>query len=86
MLIASIDIKGTLLISEICPNKIIEVYKYEGVFPNAKDIDWSADRKKICIVGEGKNKFAKVVSIETGIVAGDITAVTTTLNSCSFRP
>lgn len=63
MFLASIDVKGTLIISEICPGRIIEVYKYEGVFPNAKDIDWSADRKKVCIVGEGKKIFAKVIGI-----------------------
>ena len=66
-LLASIDAKGTLIISEPIPDRIIEVYQYHGVFPSAKYIDWSADRKKICVVGEGKNKFAKVISIDTGV-------------------
>ena len=50
-LLASIDAKGTLIISEPIPDRIIEVYQYNGVFPNAKYIDWSADKKKVCIVG-----------------------------------
>lgn len=50
-LLASIDVKGTLLISEPLPDKVLTVYKYEGVFPNAKYLDWSADKKKVCIVG-----------------------------------
>ena len=69
-LLASIDSRGTLVISELIPDRIIEVYQYHGVFPNAKYIDWSADKKKICVVGEGKNKFAKVISIDTGIEVG----------------
>ena len=85
-LLASIDARGTLLISEPLQDKILAVYQYEGVFANAKYLDWSADKKKVCIVGEGKNKFAKIISIDTGVTAGDIASVTATLNSCSFRP
>ena len=67
---ASIDARGTLIIGEPVPDRVIQVYQYENVFPNAKYLDWSADKKKVCIVGEGKNKFAKVISIDTGVTAG----------------
>lgn len=83
---ASIDAKGTLIISEPIPDRIIQVYQYDNVFPNAKYLDWSADKKKVCIVGEGKTKFGKVISIDTGITAGDIGSISATVNSCSFRP
>ena len=49
-----------MIISEPVPDRVIQVYQYENIFPNAKYLDWSADKKKVCIVGEGKNKFAKV--------------------------
>lgn len=59
-LVASIDVKGTLIISEICPDKVLTVKQYDYFFPNAKSIDWSADGKRICAVGEGKNTFGRV--------------------------
>ena len=84
-LAASIDVRGTLIISEPVADRVIQVYQYENVFPNAKYLDWSADKKKVCVVGEGKTKFAKVISIDMG-TTGDIGTVSATLNSCSFRP
>jgi len=44
--------------------------KYDNVFPNAKGLDWTADKKRICVVGEGKNQFGRVILIETGTNAG----------------
>ena len=52
----------------------------------AKSIDWTADNKKICVVGSGKGKYGRVVSIDTGTDAGDISAVTANLTAVSFRP
>ena len=69
-MVASIDVRGTLVISEVLPERILTVSTFENVFPNAKAIDWSPDRKKVCIAGEGKNRFAKVISIEMGTTAG----------------
>jgi WD40 repeat protein len=85
-LAASLDVKGVLIISEICPDKLLFVRQFENFFPNAKSIDWSADGKRICAVGEGKTTFGRVGLVETGTNVGEITAVTSTLNSCSFRP
>jgi len=62
------------------------VYQYHGVFPNAKYLDWTSDKKKVCVVGDGKNRFAKVLSIDTGVEVGEIGNVSAALNSCSFRP
>jgi WD repeat-containing protein 1 (actin-interacting protein 1) len=59
-LVASIDAKGTLIISEICPDKMLTVKQYENFFANAKSIDWSTDGKRICAVGYGKNIFGRV--------------------------
>jgi len=50
-LVASIENKGALIISEICPNKVIIYKQYDNVFPNAKAIDWTTDNKRLCIVG-----------------------------------
>jgi dipeptidyl aminopeptidase/acylaminoacyl peptidase len=85
-LVASIDQRGTLIISEICPDKVLTVHQYDNFFANAKSIDWSADGKRICAVGEGKTSYGRVGLVETGTNAGEITGVANTLNSCSFRP
>lgn len=49
-------------------------------------MDWSPDGKRICAVGEGKKVFGRVALVETGTNAGEIGAVLSQLNSCSFRP
>ncbi len=50
-LLASIDVRGTLIVSEPLKDRIVTMYQYEGVFPNAKSLDWSGDKKKLCVVG-----------------------------------
>jgi WD40 repeat protein len=37
-------------------------------------------------VGSGKNKFGRVISVDTGSDTGDVSAITHNLISCSFRP
>ena len=85
-LVASIETKGTLLISEVCPDRLLIVHRYDGVFANAKAISWSADRKRVCIVGDGKGKYGRVIMVETGTNSGEISGVSMQLNACSFRP
>lgn len=31
-----------------------------------KSIDWTSDNKRICVVGSGKNKYGRVISVDTG--------------------
>lgn len=69
-LVASIDAKGTLIISEICPDKVMTVNQFDNFFPNAKSLDWSADGKRICAVGEGKTSYGRVALVESGTNAG----------------
>lgn len=41
----------------------------------AKRIDWTSDNKRICIVGAGKSRYGRVISIETGTDVGDISGI-----------
>ena len=43
---------------------------YENVYLNAKAVDWSADKKRLCIVGSGKNSFGRVFLVDSGTNAG----------------
>ncbi len=85
-LIASIDEKGTLMIHELGDKQLFESKKYEDFYPNAKAIDWSADRKRICVVGAGKQMFGRVALVDAGTNAGEITGVSANLTCCTFRP
>jgi WD40 repeat protein len=84
--VASIDEKGTLMIHGIQQGKVVHIKTYEECFPNCKAMDWTADNKKLCVVGAGKNKFGKVLTVETGVSVGELSAVTANLTTCSFRP
>ena len=69
-LVASIDEKGTLFIHEIGDQKLYEVKKFDHFYMGAKAIDWTQDKKKLCIVGSAKNCFGKVISVDTGTNIG----------------
>ncbi len=56
------------------------------MYTNAKAIDWTADRKRICIVGAGKNNFGRVILVDSGTNAGEISGVSANLTCCHFRP
>ena len=84
--VASIDEKGTLMVHYVEGNKLILGYNYEGCFAGAKSIDWTSDNKKLCLVGSGKNKFGRVISVDTGTDVGEISAITANLTTASFRP
>ena len=68
--IGSLDEKGNLYIHEIQPEKLILCYQYDNAYMGGKDLSWTHDEKKICIVGKGKNRFGKVISVETGTEVG----------------
>lgn len=43
---------------------------YEGFFVGGKSIDWTSDNKRLAVVGSGKNKFGRVVFVESGTDVG----------------
>lgn len=83
--IASIDEKGTLMIHIVHEKNLVISKTYEGCFAGAKSIDWTSDNKRICIVGSGKNKFGRVINVDTGTDLGEVSAVSANLTTCSFR-
>lgn len=52
----------------------------------ARVIDWTSDNKRICVSGSGKNKYGRVVSVDTGSDLGEISAVTANITAVAFRP
>lgn len=51
-----------------------------------KDLAWSADSQRIVAVGEGREKFGHVFSMDTGTSIGEISGHSKTINSCDFKP
>ena len=84
--VASVDEKGTLLIHEVLDKKLVEAKVFENCYMGCKAIDWTADNKRLCLVGSGKNRFGRVISVDTGTDVGEITGVSAPLTSVSFRP
>ena len=69
---ASVDEKGTLMIHEVLPDRLVESKVFPGSWMGCLAIDWTSDNKKLCMVGSGKNKFGRVISIDTGTDVGNI--------------
>lgn len=69
-MVASIDEKGTLLVHYVDGNKVIPGYSYEGLYAGAKGMDWTSDNKRLCIVGSAKNKYGRIISVDTGTDVG----------------
>lgn len=65
---------------------MFEGKKYENFYAGARAIEWSADQKRVCVVGAGKSSFGRVALIESGTNAGEITGVSANLTCCTFRP
>lgn len=84
--VASIDEKGTLKIHEVLPAKFVEFKVYDGFYMGCKGLDWTPDNKRLCAVGSGRNKYGRVILVDTGSDVGDISGVTATLTTACFRP
>lgn len=74
------------MIHYIEPAKVGHFKTIEHFYAGARCIDWTSDSKRLCAVGTGKNKFGRVISIDTGIDVGEVSAVTANLTTASFRP
>lgn len=62
------------------------LFNYQGFYVGGRSIDWTSDNKRICIVGTGKNRFGRVIGVETGADLGEITGVSANLSTVSIRP
>lgn len=51
-----------------------------------RDISWSADSKRVCVVGDGRETYGRVFMWDSGSSVGEIGNHTKPINSCSMRP
>ncbi|XP_071543486.1 actin-interacting protein 1 isoform X2 [Panulirus ornatus] len=70
----------------INPEHILKA-EYQPLGGPIRDVCWSPDSQRICVVGEGRGKFAHVFMMDTGAsVKGDLSGHTKAINSVSWKP
>jgi len=84
--IASGDASGKIRIWDTTQKEHILKAEYPCIGGPVKDIDWSPDSQKIVCGGEGKERFGRVFSMDTGTTVGEISGQSKALNSVAFRP
>lgn len=84
--IASADQHGKVRVWDTTQKEHIlknEIQPFSGVI---KDLAWSADSQRIVAVGEGRQRFGHVFSMDTGTSIGEISGHSKVINSCDFKP
>jgi len=84
--IASGDASGKIRIWDTVNAEHILKAEYPCLGGPIKDLDWSPDSQKIVCGGEGKERFGRVFSMDTGTTVGEISGQSKALNSVAYRP
>ncbi|KAK4313062.1 hypothetical protein Pmani_015581 [Petrolisthes manimaculis] len=85
--ICSADQHGKVRIWDtINPEHILKA-EYQPLGGPVRDLCWSPDSQRICVVGEGRGKFAHVFMMDTGAsVKGELSGHTKAINSVDWKP
>ncbi|XP_055927392.1 actin-interacting protein 1-like isoform X2 [Argiope bruennichi] len=84
--IASADQSGKVRIWDTTQKEHILKNEYQPFAGIIKDLSWSPDNQRICVVGEGRERFGHVFMADTGTSVGEIAGHSNIINSCDFRP
>jgi WD repeat-containing protein 1 (actin-interacting protein 1) len=83
--IASADIHGKIRIWDTTQKEHILTNEFQPFVGPVKDLSWSSDNQRICVGGEGREKFGAVFNAETGASTGEIMGMSRPVNSLDFR-
>ncbi|XP_061641252.1 WD repeat-containing protein 1 [Phyllopteryx taeniolatus] len=83
--IASGDTTGKLRIWDTTQKEHLLKYEYTPLSGKVKDIAWTADNKRIAVVGEGREKFGSVFLWDTGSSVGSVSGHSKLINSVDIR-
>lgn len=50
------------------------------------DISWDMESRRLCVVGEGRDKFGAFISYDTGNSLGEISGHAQRINACAIKP
>ncbi|KAK2154102.1 hypothetical protein LSH36_276g00012 [Paralvinella palmiformis] len=83
--IASGDNSGKVRIWDTTQKEHILKNEFQPFFGPIKDLAWSGDNQRICVAGEGREKYGHVFNADTGTSVGEIMGQSKPLNSVDFR-
>lgn len=84
--IASADQHGKIRIWDTTQKEHLLKNEFQPFAGIVKDLAWSGDSQRIVAVGEGREKFGHVFSMDTGTSIGEIAGHSKIINSCDFKP
>lgn len=84
--VASADQTGKIRIWDTTQKEHILKNEFQPFAGVVKDLAWSPDSQRIVAVGEGREKFGHVFSMDTGTSIGEISGHSKVINSCDFKP
>lgn len=83
---ASGDVQGNVRIWDLCNDTHILKYEMKVLSGKINDICWDSESKRICAVGDGKDKYGHFFMFDSGSSVGELVGHSKTINACSFRP
>jgi WD40 repeat protein len=83
--IASADNHGKVRIWDTTQKEHILKNEYQPFAGPVRDLAWSGDNQRICVGGEGREKFGAVFNMETGTSTGEIMGMSRPINALDFR-
>jgi len=84
--IASADVSGKVRIWDTTQAEHPLKLELQVLSGAILDLDWSEDSKRICAVGDGKDKMGAVFQFDTGASTGEITGHSKAITTCHFKP
>jgi len=83
--VASGDASGKVRIWDTVNKEHILKNEFQLLSGRVKDLAWSSDSTRLAACGEGRDKVAVVVNVDTGTSCGTLNGPTKTCNSISIR-
>jgi WD40 repeat protein len=83
--IASGDVSGTVRVWDCVGADRICKLELNVIAGAVTDIAWSDDSKRICVVGDGKEKFGRVFFSDSGASVGEISGASKKLTTCDIK-
>ncbi|KAH3899792.1 related to Actin-interacting protein 1 [Saccharomycodes ludwigii] len=59
--------------------------EFEVLAGRINDISWDVEGRRLCVVGEGRDKFGVFISWDSGNSLGEVSGHSTTINACHIR-
>ncbi|GFO44799.1 actin-interacting protein 1, partial [Plakobranchus ocellatus] len=83
--IASGDKEGKVRVWDTVNKEHILKAEHTALSGAIKDIDWTMDNQKLIAVGEGRERFGRAFTFDSGNTVGEITGHTKSINSVAIK-